>query len=908
MKKQLLIVLASVFMLCQAQAQTDKLWAPHKGGVLTMSKDVKRLSFPTDFKLYELNINSLKQNLASAQDRFASNKKGVIISLPNTDGKLEKFELYEASNFEPGLQERFPEIRSYVGKSLSDAYAQLRLSISPKGIQTMVFRAGKETEFMEPYSEDGRVYAVYNSARKKGSIPFECSTKEDNTLAQNIINQGQTLRSNNQIWKTMRLALSCTAEYATYHGGTVAGALAAFNNTMTRVNGVLEKDLALHLNIINNTTIIYTNAGTDPYDAAATGLTDIAGCTSATNDCPGTWNTQLQSTLTTVVGEANYDIGHLFGASGGGGNAGCIGCVCNALRTSNSTPTYQRGKGEGITSPADNIPAGDNFDIDYVAHELGHQLGGNHTFSFSTENNAVNVEPGSGSTIMAYAGITGATDVQAHSDDYYTYRSILQIQTNLATKTCPVSTTITNNPPTVNAGAALTLPKGTPFTLTGTGSDINGDTVTYCWEQNDDATTVGAAASYPSGTKTNGPNFRSYDPVATPVRTFPSLSNLANNTTTWEVVPTIARTLNFTLTGRDNAVGAYQTSTSSVAVTFSATVGPFAVTSQNVTDQTWMQGSSQTIIWTVNSTTTLTGSTNVDILLSTDGGLTYPTVLLANTTNDGTQVITVPNVSSQNCRVMVKPTGNVYFAINSKPIAIGYTVVSTCNNYTLIPTDTVIPDDDTVYKTDALTVPTTANISDVNLAVNLTHTWISDMTVTVLSPLGTQVNVFSRSCTTNDNINATFDDQGSAIACALTITGNVIPAQPLSALNGQNPNGTWTFGVIDTGTGDTGNINSYTLTVCSTAYTLSNAEFEFADFSLFPNPNSGNFNVKFTSDSSNDIKINVHDMRGRQVYEKSFSNTGVFNQNVTLNKVEAGIYLVSIIDGAKKTVKRIVIE
>ena len=84
------------------------------------------------------------------------------------------------------------------------------------------------------------------------------------------------------------------------------------------------------------------------------------------------WNAQLQSTLTSIIGEANYDIGHMFGASGGGGNAGCIGCVC-----------VNGSKGSGITSPADGIPQGDNFDIDYVVHEVGHQLGANHTFSMS---------------------------------------------------------------------------------------------------------------------------------------------------------------------------------------------------------------------------------------------------------------------------------------------------------------------------------------------------------------------------------------------------------------------------------------------------------------------------------------------------------------------------------------------
>ncbi len=216
--------------------------------------------------------------------------------------------------------------------------------------------------------------------------------------------------------KTMRLAQSCNGEYSNWFGATssaqVALVLAAFNATLTRCNGVYEKDLALHLNLIANTTaVIYYNPATDPY------TTNLSS-----------WNNQLQSTLTSVIGEANYDIGHMFGASGGGGNAGCIGCVC-----------VNGSKGRGITSPADGIPQGDNFDIDYVVHEVGHQLGANHTFSMSLEGTGQNKEVGSGITIMGYAGIT-SQDVAPHSIDIFHETSIAQIQANLATKTCPVST------------------------------------------------------------------------------------------------------------------------------------------------------------------------------------------------------------------------------------------------------------------------------------------------------------------------------------------------------------------------------------------------------------------------------------------------------------------------------------
>ncbi len=912
MKKKSTLTLLCVLFANLCFSQSYKLWSKvEKSGVIKISKTVERESFPKEFKLYELNLESLKQNLSSTQDRFIS-KKGTLISFPNASGELEQFEVYEASNFEPGLQAQFPDIRAYVGKSLSDPYAQLRFSISPNEIQSTVFRVGKPTEFMEPYSEDKKTYAVYISSKNKSGSGFVCSTKDEIKITDRIVNKEQSMKSNDKKWRTMRLALSCTGEYGTYFGGN-SQALAQMNATMTRVNGVLEKDLAIHLNIItNNTSIIYTDAATDPYSIPSIG-----------NGPNPTWNLELQTTLTSVIGDSNYDIGHLFGDSGGGGNAGCIGCVCV-----DPTVAVPEGKGSAYTSPAGGRPAiGDTFDIDYVVHEIGHQLGANHTFAFGNfsgnENTSVNVEPGSGSTIMAYAGITGATDVQSNSDDYFTYRSILQIQNNLDTKTCPVVTTLTNNPPTISAGANLTLPKGTPFILTGTGSDIDGDVITYCWEQNDDATTVGATPSFPSGTKTNGPNFRSYMPSSNPVRYFPSLANLVNGSI-WEVVPTIARTLNFTLTGRDNSVEAYQTATSSMTVTFSDTVGPFEVTSQNTDGISWTQATTKNITWSVNNTTSLSGSNNVDILLSTDGGLTFPTVLIADTPNDGSQDITVPNVAAPFCRIMIKPSDNVYFNINSKAFAIGYIVTTevVCTPYTrtfspprAMTTDWIgfgIP-------SPGATITDDFTITDANLVVDCTAARTNQVSFGIVKPGSNSVSPVlfdgpTSGCdNSKSNLKVTFDDEAStAFDCNATATGaSYIPEEALSSLDGINSNGIW--GIAAKSTVTTNTISSLTLVLCKTNVTiteivLSTQGFEFSDLSLFPNPTKGDFTIKFTSTNSNDIKVNVHDMRGREVYEKSFLNTSAFNQDISLNKILPGIYLVSITDGVKKTTRRIIID
>ena len=664
MKRIYYLLLAFVMLSSSAIAQTEKYWSSHTDvSKITTDKAVARLSFPSIFKLFNLNIEPLRQELFSIVDNHAS-RHSTIISLPNADGGIEEFQVFEASNFEPALQAQFPEIRAFSGKGITDKYATLKLSISPQGIQTMVFRTDKENEFIEAYSQNHTVYAVFKSQRRPGQLPWTCNTEDRNLVSDlntQVANTGITGRSGGDL-KTMRLAQSCNGEYANFFGATsaaqVALVLAAYNATLTRCNGVYEKDLALHLNLIANTTaVIYYTPATDPYSTTLS-----------------QWNAQLQSTLTSVIGEANYDIGHMFGATGGGGNAGCIGCVCT-----------DGSKGSGITSPADGIPQGDNFDIDYVVHEVGHQLGGNHTFSHSLEGSGVNKEVGSGITIMGYAGIT-SYDVAPHSIDIYHEATIAQIQANLATKTCPVTTNISANnaTPVVAAVSNYTIPISTPFALTGSATDVNpGDVLTYCWEQNDNATTSGAN-SVASPTKATGPNWLSFSPTVSPTRLFPKLSTIlaglfvtpvitgGDAAANIEALSSVSRTLNFRLTVRDNApysstapVTVGQTQFTDMAVTVSNTSGPFIITQPN-TNLSWPGSSSQTVTWNVANTTALPVScTNVKISLSTDGGLTFPTVLIASTTNDGSETLSIPNLPTTTARIKVEAVGNIFFDISN---------------------------------------------------------------------------------------------------------------------------------------------------------------------------------------------------------------------------------------------------
>lgn len=679
--KKLVMAIVSFSFLQAVSAQDG--WSRRSTSVgITPDKAASRLSFPKQFQLFNLNSETLRLKLFGVVDNAVSHS--AIVSLPNAEGVMEQFEIFEASNFEPALQARFPQIRAFSGRGISDPSAMLKLSYSPQGIQTMVIRSNdKAAEFMEPYSSDHTVYAVYTTQRSPGKIPWTCSTVDERMavgLDNQVNNTGITARSGADL-KTMRLAQSVTAEYSNYFGATSAAqvglVLAAVNATMTRCNGVYEKDLALHLNLVANTTsVFYYTASSDPYSAASTG----AG---------GAWNGELQSTLTSVIGEANYDVGHLFGASGGGGNAGCIGCVC----TNNQ-------KGSGYTSPADGIPQGDNFDIDYVVHEIGHQLGANHTFSMSNEGTGVNKEPGSGITIMGYAGIT-SYDAAAHSIPYYHQASIAQIQANLATKTCPVTVTIANATPVVGTLTNYTIPRSTPFALTGSATDANaGDVLTYSWEQNDNASSTQTnASSRASATKASGPNWVSFEPTTSPVRYFPRLATiLAGGTTTGpltggdatmvtEALSSVARTLNFRLTVRDNApyistapysVG--QTQFRDMVVTVSSASGPFAVSVPN-TAVSYAGNSTQTVTWAVASTTASPVScANVKISLSTDGGQTFPTVLAASTPNDGTEALVIPNTPTTTARIKVEAVGNIFFDISNANFTI--TAGSSCGTAT----------------------------------------------------------------------------------------------------------------------------------------------------------------------------------------------------------------------------------
>lgn len=634
---------------------------------------------------YSLDLDAIRSTLSKASET-GKGAAPIEIKLPTLTGKIERFAVYSAPVVVKSLADRY-QLGSYVGVGIDDPTAYVRFSVAPNDFQSMIVRNGKY-EFIEPQNRQKTVYGVIPKTNKTESDrAFVCSTSEapankqqmDKLFSDNKSFTNSPLefsKASDKKFRTMRLAISVTGEYTTYFGG-VANALAAINATMTRTNGVFEKDFALRLILQDFPQLIYENPATDPYSPAAQGA-------------DGAWNVELQKTLTSVIGNNAYDIGHLFGASGGGGNAGCIGCVCTNPASINSLA-----KGSAYTSPANGIPAGDTFDIDYVAHEIGHQLGANHTFSMSLETGTgVNVEPGSGSTIMGYAGITGDTDVQQNSDAYFHYASIKQVQDNLVAKDCDIETNITNNPPVISTMGELTIPKGTPFVLTAQATDAENDALTYTWEQVDNAITPTNAQNL--GTLTSGPNFRSWLPTPSPVRYFPKFSTVlagnTKNTTDWEAVSTVARVQNFQVTVRDNHpdVAQQQTQSALQKVTVSNN-GPFKIVSTKV-----YNNAPGPLNWNVEGTNAAPfNAANVKIDYTTDNGVTW-TVLAASTPNDGQEDFHFPALSSgTTIKLRISAIGNVFYTI--APLTVSQ--IAACDGSA--PTNLVVSD--ITHNTAALT-------------------------------------------------------------------------------------------------------------------------------------------------------------------------------------------------------------
>lgn len=646
----LLIIFLSTYIPLSAQNVT--YW--NEISTNNVQTNGERVIIPEKYKVFTLNVSEIKNVLFSSpqeKDVTAINSN-TILSLPLPDGGFGRFRIVDSPVMEKGLADKYPEIKTYLGTGIDDKYASVRLDITPAGFHAMIMTAS-DMIFIDPYAK-GDTYnyiTYYKRDYKLHNGDFHCNVISDDKILKELPSENKLVPEGKL--STYRIAIGATGEYTTYHGGTVTLGLAAIVTALNRVDGVYEKEVSVRMVLVaNNNLIVYTSSSTDPY----------------TNNDGEAMLGQNQTTCDNIIGNANYDIGHVF--STGGGGVAYLGCVCGSSKAGGVTGAY--------------APVGDPFYIDYVAHEMGHQFGGNHTFNCTTGscgggNRAANAafEPGSASTIMGYAGICSPNDLQDHSDAYFVAKSLSEISnfTNGSGWSCAVVTTTGNHNPVVTVGTGgNTIPKSTPFSLTGSASDADNDPLTYCWEEYD----LGNAGNWnaPVG---NAPIFRSFNPVTNGTRTFPKLSSLLNNSQViGEIMPTYTRSLTFRLIARDNKVGGGGYGWGSLTISVSDAAGPFLVTSPN-TAVTWNANIPQTVTWDIANTNIAPVScSNVNIKLSTDGGNTFPTTLISNTPNDGSQTVNLPMVSSTTARIKVEAADNIFFDISNTNFTI--TTVSGISN------------------------------------------------------------------------------------------------------------------------------------------------------------------------------------------------------------------------------------
>lgn len=608
----------------------------------------QKKNFPLKFELIYLDIDELKNQL-----KPLSSGAKQFIKLPNSKGVLLAYEIKETSNFNAVLAAKFSMIKSYDAQGIDDPTAVAKISIGTDGFHAVIFSGNDGSYYIDPYSKDHKEYIVYRRADLgKNKNTFECEVEQtsEKMASEQIFLQN----ANDGMLRTFRLAVVCSGEYAQFHltkqgvsseatdAIKKAAVLSAINTSMTRINGVYEKDLGVRMELVaNNEEIIFLDAAND----------------NISDGSAGTMINEVQSICDTVIGDENYDIGHIF-SIGGSGLAG-LGVVCL---------TGQKARGvTGISSPT-----GDPYDIDYVSHEMGHQFGANHTQNNScNRNDATAVEPGSASTIMGYAGIC-APNVQNNSDDHFHSINITEMWNTIqSSATCATLSDANNEAPTANAGADFNIPKSTPFVLKGSATDANGmASLTYNWEQIDNE----ISTQSPESTNTGGPMFRSLPSKTTPDRYMPNLSTVVGGSvsSTWEVVPSVARDLNFSFLVRDNNAGGGNSARDDVKITV-IQADAFTVSAPN-TAVSWDVGTSQTITWNKGTTDIAPiNCQNINIKLSVDGGISFPIMIKANTANDGSEDVIIPNNVSTSARIMIEAVDNIFYNVNTSNFTINST-------------------------------------------------------------------------------------------------------------------------------------------------------------------------------------------------------------------------------------------
>ncbi len=585
--------------------------------------------------------NMVRDNL---QHRFATVDSSLNISLPLPDGSMIEVEVTRENLLPNALRVRYPRIKTYRVLP-SNEIRSGRLDMTPNGFHAMLLMRSGDTIFIDPKNKRTQIRQEnsYVSYYKHDQIPmagkrFSCgiSRAEYAETTRFLAKSAKSLSETPQSLINYRIAIAASGEYTQLHGGTVESALAAITSTINRVNQVFEQDLGIHLTLVkDNYKLIYLNPDSDPFNA----------------EDDNELLQQNQSIIDTVIGSDNYDIGHLFTTSGGG--LAAIAGACNKYR-----------KGQAVSGISN--PDNESFNLDFVAHEIGHQIGATHTFngvqglcSGATRSQKTAFEPGSGSSIMAYAGYCGADNLQSKADAMFHIGSIRQIRAYAQTKagSCGTKMRLANLPPVVNAGKDYIIPARTAFKLTGNATDPDSDTLVYAWEQLD-------AGQRSKINEDQGDNslFRVYMPSSNRTRYFPSLeSQLKHQTIRGEKLPQTQRELHFSFVAQD---GINSAQSDSMTVQVEDTGERFSL---YLPHSQYTKGKAHKILWNVAGTDKPPiNCQSVDILLSTDGGKHFPQELAKNIPNTGEAWITIstPSPMTRYGRFKVACSDNIFYAIS----------------------------------------------------------------------------------------------------------------------------------------------------------------------------------------------------------------------------------------------------
>lgn len=663
--KQLLTIVMFFAFFSGLNAQ-NSYWTEIKEADLSEHPKVDRNSHPEKYRIFHLNLEAFKEALQHAPVRGSiQGQSPLTINFPNAEGKLESFRIVESPMMPEVLAAKFDMIKTYTAVGIDDPTATMKISVTQFGVHTMNLSAKNPQTFIDPYTVDAQNYIVY----AKKDLPIDTRTFECLTEAAEEVNASFergaydqfSIDADDAVLRKYRLALSTYKSYGDIFsansepGEEKADIMAQMTIAINRVNGIYERDLAITLEFVeNNDDLIFYSALTEnnPWQGHDTDW----------DFWFGGFNEQTQVVNDDIIGDENYDIGHNFNTSGGG-NAGCIGCVCVSGE-----------KGSGYTGLPN--PIGDAFYIDFVAHEMGHQFGGYHVMNTCSRSGSgsTEVEPASGSTIMGYAGVCDY-NIQFYSDSHFNYVNIRDIKGNIQqgpSNSCPEEISIDNQAPTANAGGNYVIPKSTAFVLTGEADDPDGlETLTYEWNQNDPQ-----MANTPGPLNPNlatGAIYRAYTPQDTPERYFPPILSVlqGNLTPNWETTPAVGRIMNFSFVVRDNGSGLAdavgQVATDVMSVTVDNYSGPFKVTSQGESEEGWPFNGNKHITWDVADTdNSAVNAQEVDILLSVDGGANFDIVLAEAVPNNGSAFVTAPEIETTHARIMVKPVDNIFYAVNSK--------------------------------------------------------------------------------------------------------------------------------------------------------------------------------------------------------------------------------------------------